>query len=124
MAKRQQVRLRFLPYMRGEAKWHEIDAYVTGDLAVHKTAQLQDNGELAFLDRWTVSHVPTGDGVMTAAPRRFYDRGAVASTMRALSAWAAAFQIAAPEFFAAAREGDKALMSEHVSEAMRLGRAL
>ena len=119
------IKLRFAPYMRGEPEWREVEAKVIGDLAVHRSGFLSsDDGEISFGKSWQVSHIPTGDTVAIALPDRFWDRGGVRANQRDLLAWAAAFQQAAPEFFAAARIGDQIAMLEHVAEARRFGKAL
>lgn len=100
------VRLKFSPYMRGDSEWHDVEATVRGDLAVHRWGMLHGPGDLRMSKSWTVSHIPTGSSVLRAAPPRFFDRGACIARKRDLIAWAEAFQEKCPDFFKAAREGD------------------
>ena len=122
------VKLRFAPYIGTGSQWLEIEATVRGDLAVHRPAYLRperEGGGLSFQhNRWQVSHIPSGDSVMTATPARYWDRGAFTGNKRDLMAWAEAFQQAAPDFFAAARAGDVEAMRALVSDAQRIGQAL
>lgn len=118
------VSLRFSPYMRGAPEWREVDATVCGALAVHRWAMLRDDGELSFCREWRVSHIATGDSVMLALPNRFRDRGAVTARKRDLIEWANAFQLAAPEFFAAVAAGEMDKAAGLATIAMTAGQAL
>lgn len=125
-ARKQPIKLRFAPYARAtEPEWREIDGYVVGDLAVHRPHYLQPDGEMSHLDdRWTVSHLPTGDRVESAMPARFKHLGAIVTRQRELVAWCGAWQAAIPAFFTAAREGDRETQLSLAREALDKGRAL
>lgn len=128
-AKRQTVALRFArfaPYARNvESEWRSIPAYVVGDLAIHRPHYIQPGGELSHLNnRWTVSHVPTGGTIESAFPPRFKHFGAVVAKQRELVAWSEAIQAACPEFFLAAREGDKERQHALARDVLDTGRAL
>ena len=124
------VKLRFRPYASNEApQWHEVKAWIVGDLAIHRPAFLcpeREGGGLSiFKDRWTVSHIPTGDSVESGLPARFWERtGKCTAKQRELAAWARAFQDACPDFFAAAATGDTDKMRALVTEARRIARGL
>lgn len=122
------VKLRFTPYVGTQSQWLEIDATVRGDLAIHRPAYLRperEGGGLSFVaNRWQVSHIPSGDSVMIATPDRYWSRDGFTGNKRDLVAWAEAFQLAAPAFFAAARIGDQDAMRALVHEARQIGKGL
>lgn len=128
-AKRQTVALRFArfaPYARNvESEWRSIPAYVVGDLAIHRPHYIQPGGELSHLNnRWTVSHVPTGDTIESAFPPRFKHLGAIIASKTDLVRWAEALQAEHPAFFEAAREGDKERQHALARDVLDTGRAL
>jgi hypothetical protein len=114
------VRLLFHPYMRGEPEWHEVDATVRGDLAIHKWGMLHGPGDLRFSKSFTVSHIPTGTSVSKALPRRFDSR----ALKRDLVAWAEAFQERCSRFFDACRVNDTETMRRLAPGAYDAGRLL
>lgn len=77
----------------------DVPARIIGDLAVHRDATLQDNGEPSFLKGWTVLHIPTGASVRTA-----YRNKCHGAKQRELMAWCEAWQAACPEYFAAIKQ--------------------
>ncbi len=125
-AKRQNVALRFAPYARAtESEWRGIPATVVGDLAIHRPHFLQPDGSLSHLaNRWTVSHIPTGDTIESAFPPRFKSRGAIITSKVDLVRWAEALQTACPAFFEAAREGDTERQHALARDVLDTGRAL
>ena len=121
------VTLRFAPYMRGDPEWREISAYVAGDLAIYRPAWISAEGDLSVSKRsWTVSHIPTGDRVESALPDRLKDRGAIIATRDQLAQWAADWQAACPDFFAAAKVApiNPDVLAAHGRDALDKGRAL
>jgi len=123
------VKLRFRPFVSSEApQWHEVKAWIVGDIAIHRPAMLRPEREGGGLsirkDRWTVSHIPTGDSIESGLPARWFDRGKMTAKQRELAAWARAFQDACPDFFAAAATGDTDKMRALVTEARRIARGL
>ena len=67
-----------------------VPATIVGDLAIYRLGA-----------RWNVHHVPTRAHAHKALPARFINpQGLVWASKRDLVAWAAAWQAAAPEFFA------------------------
>lgn len=114
------VRLRFSPYMRGEDEWHEVEATVRGDLAVHRWGMLRGPGELSLGKQWTVSHIPTGNSVNKALPRRFDGK----VLKRDLIAWAEAFQEECKDFFEAIRNDDTETARRLGPAAYEKGRSL
>lgn len=125
MSGKTEIEIRCARYMnRGETRV-SVPAKVVGDLAIHRRAVLHEDEEtVVYLNEWTVTHIQTGDSVRTACPFRWFKRGRFTASQRDLVKWAAAFQDAAPEFFAAARVQDKAGMLKHVHAAMDAGQSL
>ena len=116
------VRAKSRPYMRGEPAFHDIPATIVGDLAVHRRGYLEADGTVRMSDRyWRVTHAPTGE---TLGDRPLPIALRNCRRARDLIAWAAAIQEACPDFFAAAREGDRERMQALVGDLIDRGRAL
>ena len=100
------VKLRFAPYMRGDSLTAEINATVRGDIAIHRSAWVKEDGTLSvYAKAWTVSHVPTGDRLESLLPRGMRNNQ---PTRAPMVEWAEAVQELVPEFWAEARKPDYA----------------
>ena len=120
------VRARFRHYMRGEPAFHDMPATIVGELAVHRHGYLEADGALRISTRararhWRVTHTLTGEHLGDRPlPIALHN----CKRARDLIAWAAAIQEACPDFFTAAREGDRERMRALVGDLIDKGRAL
>lgn len=116
------VRAKFHPYMRGEPVLQDVPATIVGDLAVHRAGYLEADGTVRVSNKyWRVTHAPTGEDLgAKPLPIALHN----CQRQRDPVAWAGAVQLACPDFFTAAREGDRERMQALVGDLIDKGRAL